>query len=167
VAIALMLIFTITLSSCGFQPRGVSKVAPAISQLNLVTDALLPRWQNLVAERFTGAGIEQRSSAPLTLEISKIEQQRRVASYNSRAKAAQYNLILSMHYRLSDNRTQALIKDEQLSVQRIYQFDEDSVIGSRQEEGIILEELSRELMRKLLQQLQWANLTPRKGPTQL
>ena len=93
------------------------------------------------------------ASGRLVIEIMSSEQNRRIASYTSRAKAAEYMLIQRLTYRLLNTKNEVIVPTTTLSSERVYQFNVNAVGGKYQEERIISSELKREISRRLIRSL--------------
>ena len=158
--LGLVFLIAVTLTGCGFHLRGQYQMPAELSQLDLEVKTLTPAWQKRIQESLRDYDIKTQVAAPLRLTISSIEEDRRVASYNDRAKAAEYELSVAMHFALLNKANNQILQQKKLISRRTYRFDETTVSAKQEEEDIIREELNIELFNQLLRQLQWTDFTP-------
>lgn len=154
-----LILLTLTLTACGFHLRGQMELPSQLKYLDLDTEQLTPEWQKNLRLEFQQASVTLQPSSNLKLIVATPKEIRRVASYNERAKASEYELSMSMQYELYDKEKQETVTKSSVKASRIYQYDETNVAGKSVEEGLIKKELRAELIRQLLRQLQWAELS--------
>ncbi len=99
----------------------------------------------------TGATDPER----LVLAVSDEQLARRPVSVNPRARAAQYEMRLSVDMLLARGESE-LIPLQALSVERSYFEDIENIAGTQEEVAIITDEMRLELVNQLLRRLQAA-----------
>lgn len=149
-----------SVTGCGFHLRGQYQLPQELSRIDLDTERLAPTWQTKVKHKLTKNKIVISGSAPIQLHISDISEGRKVASYNDRAKAAEYELFITMSYQLRNTKSNVSLPKKKLTSKRAYRFDENTVTAKQEEEIIIRQELTEELFAQLLRQLQWVDYSP-------
>lgn len=155
----LLIILTLSLTACGFHLRGQMDIPSQLQYLDLDTEQLTPEWRKNLRLEFQKASVTLQPSSNLKLTLATPKEIRRVASYNERAKASEYELSMSMQYELYDKERKITISKSSVKASRIYQYDETNVAGKSVEEDLIKTELRAELIRQLLRQLQWADFS--------
>lgn len=166
-AASLAVVIALSLSSCGFALRGSVPQEMATQELQL--NAVQPNssFNRILREMLASAGVEVRTAelpatageplpprqADYILIIGEEETSSRTATINSRARAAQYDLRMSISFTLN-TRDETLIGPRTLSVERRYAEDITNVSGSNEEVELLQAEMRRELASQLLRQLQ-------------
>ena len=154
--------FVILLDSCGYSLRGSQLRNANLDVLNLIfsqPNGNLARnlERNLVA---TGLNIESQVniSKPtqprqLTLTVSAEETSIRPVSINPRARAAQYEIRLSIVIRL-EAENEIKIESDILSVERTYFEDIENIVGNQEEVQIIISEMRQNLITQVMRRLE-------------
>ena len=152
----------ILLDSCGYSLRGSQLRNANLDVLNLIfsqPNGNLARnlERNLVA---TGLNIESQVniSKPtqprqLTLTVSAEETDIRPVSINPRARAAQYEIRLSIVIRL-EAENEIEIESDILSVERTYFEDIENIVGNQEEVQIIISEMRQNLITQVMRRLE-------------
>ncbi|MDB3992418.1 hypothetical protein N9478_02865 [Gammaproteobacteria bacterium] len=152
----------ILLDSCGYSLRGSQLRNANLDVLNLIfsqPNGNLARnlERNLVA---TGLNIESQVniSKPtqprqLTLTVSAEETSIRPVSINPRARAAQYEIRLSIVIRL-EAENEIKIESDILSVERTYFEDIENIVGNQEEVQIIISEMRQNLITQVMRRLE-------------
>ena len=152
----------ILLDSCGYSLRGSQLRNANLDVLNLIfsqPNGNLARnlERNLVA---TGLNIESQVniSKPtqprqLTLTVSAEETSIRPVSINPRARAAQYEIRLSIVIRL-EAENEIKIESDILSVERTYFEDIENIVGNQEEVQIIISEMRQNLITQVIRRLE-------------
>ena len=152
----------ILLASCGYALRGSQLRHANLDVLNLnfsQPNGNLARTleRNLVA---TGLNIESQVSISkptqprqLTLTVSAEETNIRPVSINPRARAAQYEIRLSIVIQL-EAENEIKIESEILSVERTYFEDIENIVGNQEEVQIIMSEMRQNLITQVIRRLE-------------
>ena len=152
----------VLLDSCGYSLRGSQLRNANLDVLNLIfsqPNGNLARnlERNLVA---TGLNIESQVniSKPtqprqLTLTVSAEETSIRPVSINPRARAAQYEIRLSIVIRL-EAENEIKIESDILSVERTYFEDIENIVGNQEEVQIIISEMRQNLITQVIRRLE-------------
>ena len=152
----------ILLDSCGYSLRGSQLRNANLDVLNLIfsqPNGNLARnlERNLVA---TGLNIESQVniSKPtqprqLTLTVSAEETSIRPVSINPRARAAQYEIRLSIVIRL-EAENEIKLESDILSVERTYFEDIENIVGNQEEVQIIISEMRQNLITQVMRRLE-------------
>ena len=154
--------FVILLDSCGYSLRGSQLRNANLDVLNLnfsQPNSTLARTleRNLVA---AGLNIESQVniSKPtqprqLTLTVSDVVTSIRPVSINPRARAAQYEIRLSIVIRL-EAENEIKIESDILSVERTYFEDIENIVGNQEEVQIIISEMRQNLITQVMRRLE-------------
>ena len=153
----LLIIITLTLSSCGFQLRGTG----GITDVNLGSILLqAPADSTIAAEvrsQLQMAEVElvqTTEQAELILSLDGEHFERTVLSVApDSGKVEEYLLTLGINLSLTDRASQPLLAGENLTASRDYPFDENAVLGMFSLETRIREDLSRQIAAGIIRRL--------------
>lgn len=147
------------LCSCGYSLRGndvlssnFDSVLLNSQQPNSEFSRLLRRSLEISNVTVMSATSDSVNDEQLVLDIGDEKIISRPVTVNPRARAAQYELRLSVDIRLRKSDEQ-LINLETLTVERSYFEDIENITGNKEEIEIILSEMRRELANQLMRRL--------------
>ena len=143
------------LNGCGFALRGPDLIAPRYQALVLDIEQPRSELARLLRQRLQVANIAVESAAsPVpVLTVRNERSGSRPISINPRARAAQYQLRLSVDVVIRQGE-QELLPPTTLRVERNYFEDIANIAGNRDEVALITSEMHRELVNQLLSRLQ-------------
>lgn len=146
----LILALTTLLSACGFQLRGGERpLHKAFPHMHLVIDSNDTFFRQIMEQTLKDAGIQLNSASVNRLEILDARQQKRTASYSSRAKTAEYELIKTVTFRFLREKEE-WITPMKLEARRSYLYRETAAVGKAEEETLLMQEMSRDLAQRIL-----------------
>ncbi len=145
------------LSACGFQLRGTGDSHFALTELNLSARNAYGDTVKQVRRALQSNNIKVSSRAPFQLVLSNETSTQRTASFTSNARSAEVELTNTLSYEIRGANNLLLLQN-QLEVQSILSQDQNNIAGSGQEAAQLAQEMRRNLVRKLMQNLQL--LTP-------
>ena len=152
------------LTSCGYSLRtnqliegSLGTIHLTLSQPNSEFSRILRRNLELADVKVINSIESQQAHSNLTHELSigGEEISTRPITINSRARAAQYEMRLSIEITLRVNET-FLIESEALFVDRIYFEDIENITGNQEEIRIITSEMRQNLVSQVLRRLESA-----------
>ena len=152
------------LTSCGYSLRtnqliegSLDTIHLTFSQPNSEFSQILRRNLELADVKVINSMESQQAHSNLTHELSigGEEISTRPITINSRARAAQYEMRLSIEITLRVNET-FLIESEALFVDRIYFEDIENITGTQEEIGIIISEMRQNLVSQVMRRLESA-----------
>lgn len=142
------------LSACGWHLRGDRPIPDDLRVLHLKTANPDSELSRSLQQAFTKLGVTLTKSAgegaPLSLFTSELREQRRAVSTSGRGKDAEYALTSSLDYQVKNPAGQITSGPVTLSVEKVYLFDPDNVLGSHEEEQLLRREMQRDLVQQLL-----------------
>lgn len=159
-----LLFLSLSLIACGFSLRGsdilnarYDALQLSLSQPNSEFSRLLRRSLEVAdvsTELVTGSTeSEILSSSTPVLAVGDEQVSSRPVTVNPRARAAQYEMRLSITIALGQS-NQMLIEPETLTVDRTYFEDIENIAGNREEVEIIAAEMRRELVNQVMRRLE-------------
>ena len=152
------------LISCGYSLRtnqliegSLDTIHLTLSQPNSEFSRILRRNLELADVKVINSIESQQAHSNLTHELSigGEEISTRPITINSRARAAQYEMRLSIEITLRVNKT-FLIESEALFVDRIYFEDIENITGNQEEIRIITSEMRQNLVSQVMRRLESA-----------
>ena len=152
------------LTSCGYSLRtnqliegSLDTIHLTLSQPNSEFSRILRRNLELADVKVINSIESQQTHSNLTHELSigGEEISTRPITINSRARAAQYEMRLSIEITLRVNET-FLIESEALFVDRIYFEDIENITGNQEEIRIITSEMRQNLVSQVMRRLESA-----------
>ena len=152
------------LTSCGYSLRtnqliegSLDTIHLTLSQPNSEFSRILRRNLELADVKVINSIKSQQAHSNLTHELSigGEEISTRPITINSRARAAQYEMRLSIELTLRVNET-FLIESEALFVDRIYFEDIENITGNQEEIRIITSEMRQNLVSQVMRRLESA-----------
>ena len=141
------------LSACGFQLRGTGDSHFALTELNLSARNAYGETVKQVRSALQGNNIKVSSNAPFQLVLSNETSTQRTASFTGNARSAEVELTNTLSYEIRGANNLLLLQN-QLEVQSVLSQDQNNIAGSGQEAAQLAQEMRRNLVRKLMQNLQ-------------
>lgn len=152
-----ILLCSLILSGCGYSLRGSESLGASLPNLQLNLQNPNSEFSRLLRRSLDTAGVNLNeadpNSGPPQLSVSDLRIQNQPVSVNPAARAAQYEIRLSIDIQLLDGE-QELIPRETLTVERSYFEDIENIAGNQEEVEIITSEMRRELLNLLIRRLQ-------------
>ena len=138
---------------CGFQLRtwdlaGLERVRVAGADTPVLARELeraLDQVGVTVAE-VGGAGV-------VVVRLSGERESRRTASVTGGARVAEYEMTLVVSFGVEDAGGEEIIPTRTLRAARTYRLDVDNLVGSREEERLIVRELRADLVQRMVRSL--------------
>lgn len=161
----LLLSALLSLTACGFTLRGSDVLSSKyqVMRLNSINPngefsrALVRSLENSGISVEMIEDIDDSLSSPV-LMISDEQAGRRAVTVNPRARAAQYELQLTVQAAFGQGQT-LHFGPEPISVQKVYFEDIENISGSQEEIEIISDEMRRELVSQLIRRIEAAATT--------
>lgn len=153
--LTLLALLSLTLAACGFALRGSAPAAVGgVVQLHAAEPA--GALAGSVREALQSAGLSgSTTSNAWQLQLGPETLVRRPGSVNSRARAAQQDLELSVEIALTRGDT-TLFGPVRVATQRSYYEDLSTIAGSSEEVALLQQEMRQELAQQVLRRLRAA-----------
>ncbi|NIB40131.1 hypothetical protein HBA55_11065 [Pseudomaricurvus alkylphenolicus] len=166
----LLLVLSLSLlTGCGWHLRGSVEMPEGVSAIYVTADnshgALASGLKKaLVAYRIEAS--DTMDNAQYRIHLSNEQSRRRTASVGNNALAAEYELNMSVDYRIEDATGKVLVPRATAEAQRVYDFDRDAVVAKAQEEKLIDAEMRNQLIQQILRRLRFlSSAAANKGST--
>jgi LPS-assembly lipoprotein len=141
------------LSACGFHLRGTGDSHFALTELDVSARNAYGDTVKQVRQALESNKVKVSSSAPFHLIIAREDSQQRTASYARNSSSAQTELTNTLDYEIRGANNLLLLQN-QLEVQAVYNQDQNNITGSGQEAAQATQDMRRNLVQKLVQNLQ-------------
>lgn len=153
--LALMALVSLTLGACGFTLRGNAPAA-GDGAVALVSTEPAGALAGTVRDALQSAGLSGRPSGNAwQLQLGAETLVSRPGSVNSRARAAQHDLELSVEITFTRGDT-TVFGPARLATQRSYYEDLSTIAGSTEEVALLQQEMRQELAQQVLRRLRAA-----------
>lgn len=150
---ALAMTAGLLVAACGFQLRTWDLAG--LERVQVVgTDAQVLRRE--LTRALTQSGVvltDERSDADVIVQLSGERESRRTASVSGGGRAAEYEMSLAVSFGAQDADGNELVPTRTLRADRTYRLDLDNLIGSREEETLIVRELRSDLVQRIIRSL--------------
>lgn len=150
------------LSACGWQLRDTQQLSDSIGTVYLSTKqphSLMINDLSVAIEAFGVKVAPTANQADYSLMVVDYKQSRRVSALNSSVRAAEYQLNAQVDYLILDSNGKSLAPLETASAQRSYEFDETDILGSSNEQQLLMQRMHTNIIRQMLTHLE--NVTNR------
>lgn len=152
----IILLISLTISSCGFQLRDNYQLPKSLQQFYLDAPAF-SEFAEIVTRRFELAGAELLDSPnqqpqPLVIQILEDGLDRRALSLSASGQVAEYELIYSVSYVLHQANGQSS-EPRTVEVFRDYQDDPNFALAKTREREVLVREMREDAARALLRQV--------------
>ena len=150
---------TLNLGSCGFQLRGTANNGASESSLDSVHLAVNNRYGELhqqlqnTFEEFGVDLVSSRSESEYALVVTAERHIRRAVSTTQTISVSEYEIRLEVDIELTNKANKELIPAMTLATERIYTFDSGSLVGSGEEEAVLLEEMRADISMQILRRV--------------
>ena len=153
---AVLLLSTLLLSACGFQLRGTHNALDShFSSIRIVDKSGDKAFQQAVSNALQNTGVDISEDALTVLTLVKSKQEKRTASFSSRAKSAEYELLKTVTFQLQRDQD-VLLENTELQSRRSYLYRETAAVGRAEEENLLRREMNQDLAQRILLALQRA-----------
>lgn len=155
--ILLSVLASVLLGACGFHLRGAVDVPESLR--NVYVTGENPRSPIVMSlqRSMRASGVELSSSAataPYTVYISNEREEKRSISVDEQAAAAEFQLRHYISFELRDPQGSPLVGPDQLISERVFVNDITNVVGKRDEERLIREEMRHQLAGQIMRRYQ-------------
>ena len=151
------LAIALLMTSCGFHLRGTDLNASIPSAyLNAARHVTAGRTVRETLEVSGIDVIENRTSAAVVIDLLDAQQEQRTVSVTDNVRTAEYALTVRLRYRVKDGGGRELVPDRWVEATRIYRLNRENLVGSSQEEVLLVTELEQELGRQIIRSIEAA-----------
>lgn len=145
-----LLIASLILQGCGFQLRGsANSIAHSYSSIRVVNSSGDEGLRKNIEQALIDTGTSVSPTSLNVLEILETEEDKRTASYSSRGKSAEYELLKEIRFQFKRD-DQILIPETTFKARRSYLYRETAAVGKAEEENMLKQEMDQDLVQRIL-----------------
>ena len=155
--ILLLTLATVSITGCGFHLQGKYEFSPAIQNLAISSVDSYDPFQKQLKDSLRQNGINIRdnnieSNNIAILEVNSPVVSEQIHSYDSKGQISQYRLVSTCSYKLfaADKK---VLRENTITRSRTYSVSPNQLLSNANEQQIISEELSLDIINELLRQL--------------
>jgi LPS-assembly lipoprotein len=152
---ALILLFALVLSACGFQLRGSYNLpweTLAIGGVPENNEIYFQIKRGIEASSLTKV-ITDAKQANASLVILRNDQHKSILSLSAKGLVREFQLTRTISYRIQDASGKELIPINQIILQRDMTFDDERIFAKEAEEAMIWREMQQDMVQQLLRRL--------------
>lgn len=151
------LILALLLSACGFHLRGMMDVPEWLANVSIITKEGKDReLASILKSQLEGYKIQVNSDPSLAqywLTINRSNYQQQIISIGASTNPRQYQLTLTVEFMLTARKGRVIKPARQVVVTRQLTVNNDRILGSNEEETIILGEMRQEAVVQMINRL--------------
>lgn len=146
----LVIAILLGIHGCGFQLRGAEhSLQKSFSSIRVVDKSGDQALRQIIEQALKDTGTEVNATSSNILEILYAEPDKRTASYSSRGKSAEYELLKEVRFQFRQDQTM-LIAETSFKARRSYLYRETAAVGKAEEENLLKREMDQDLAQRIL-----------------
>lgn len=153
----------VTLAGCGWQLRGAGMIPEGLETLHVASRDPNGKLARDLTRALQAAGVDvpkSASDADLSLVILQERSLVRVASVNANARISEQALTEEAEFTIIDKAGETKIPKAIVSVERVFEYNEDNVLATQDERELIRGEMRRDLINQMLNRLRQLRVSP-------
>lgn len=155
-SILLLLLLTFTFSACGFHLRGIINPPTWLTNISIVTESNEKQLISILKAQLESYHIEVNPDPALAkywLVINKETLDRQIISVGASTNPRQYTLLLNIEFMLQTPKGKIIKTPKIIHVTRQITINNDRILGSTDEERIMVDEMKRDAVIQIINQL--------------
>lgn len=156
----LSIILSVSLSACGFHLRGIGDIPEWLNNVAVITKDSDPKIAHLLESQLTSYHIkisESPEQAKYWLVVTKSNIAKQVISIGASTNQRQYQLIMTVQFLLQTPKGDVLKKPMAVIVNRQLTVNNDRILGSNEEEELLVTEMRQDAVIQILNRLSYKN----------
>jgi len=152
----LLMTLTLIISSCGWQLRDAQIIPSSVGSIYISSSNPSSALITELKRALSTYGVKVAPSyagADYTVVIVDFRQNYRTASLNASARVAEYQLNEDVDFYISDSEANQITPLFTASVERVYEFSEDDILASDNEERFVRNGMREDIVRQILERL--------------
>jgi LPS-assembly lipoprotein len=156
-----VLICTMLLAACGFQPRGEANLpfdtlyvqAPTGSQFST-------QFRRVVSASSSTRIIDNAKGAEATLVLISERREKTILSLSGTGRVSEYQLRYLMSYRVLDRNAVEIIPVTEIALRRDLSYSDAELLSKEAEDALLFRDMQNDAVQQLLRRLQLTRLNP-------
>jgi LPS-assembly lipoprotein len=152
----MVLLACFLLAGCGWQLRDAQVVPENVGKIFLTSqqpNELLLNELTLALKLYGVESVRRDDQPDYSVVINDYRRIRRTSTLNSNARVAEYQLTEELDFVILDTNGRSLIGTSTATVERVYEFVENDVMASSQEERAIRKDMRIDIIRQIIDRL--------------
>ena len=154
------LVLALLLSACGFHLRGMVDVPKWLSDVAIITQNGNMELVSMLKSQLDSYNIHVNSepeSAHYWLVIKQVDYQQQIISVGASTNPRQYQLSLSISFSLQTRKGRVIMPDKTVQVMRQFTSNNNRILGSNEEERVLLSEMRQEAVNQMINRISRSN----------
>ncbi|MDI1353176.1 MAG: LPS assembly lipoprotein LptE [bacterium] len=150
------LIIVLLLTACGFHLRGMVDIPKWLNNVSIISNDDDNQIAALLASQLDGYKIKVNpdpSDADYWLTINSVKINQQIVSIGASTNPRQYQLNLTVNFMLQTRKGQLVRARRSVVVSRQLTINNDRILGSNEEETILIEEMKQEAVTQIINRL--------------
>lgn len=150
------LMFALLLSACGFHLRGMINIPTWLNNIAIIVKNDDKQLSSILNAQLEGYKIQVNPDPALAkywLVINQVLIQQQIISVGASTNPRQYTLILTIEFMLQTRKGTIIKAPKTVSVTRQLTINNDRILGSSDEENILLGEMKQDAVIQIINQL--------------
>ncbi|MDP3269249.1 MAG: LPS assembly lipoprotein LptE [Legionella sp.] len=151
-----LLFLTFMLTACGFHLRGIVDIPKWLNNVAIISKDGDRQFGTVIGSHLISHQISvnpEPSLADYWLIINKINVQQQIISIGASTNPRQYQIIMTVEFLLQSRKGQIIKAPSQVVVIRQLTVNNDRILGSNQEEAILMAEMRRDAVIQIINRL--------------
>lgn len=143
------------LVGCGFQLRGTQGYDFDLDNIYLSSVNARGEMMQILGDTLSNQGVEivSKSDARYSLALLSENTHRRPVATSGDISVSEYELVMEVQFQVLSQNQERLIPPTSVVVEKIYSFDAASLVGSSEEEKLVIEEIRRDISGQILRRV--------------
>ena len=138
--------------SCGFHLRGLAPIPFESIYIQASQTNKLDIKRRIEASSKTIV-LDSPTDAQATLEITKASTKRIILSVSRTGRVREFQLRYTLAFRVTNQKGQVLVPASKIKINRVLPFSDSAFLSSQMEEKMIVEEMQKDAILKLMDRL--------------
>lgn len=150
------LMLALLLSACGFHLRGMINVPTWLNNIAIIIKNDDKQLNSIVKAQLEGYNIQVNPEPALAkywLVINQVLVQQQIISIGASTNPRQYTLMLTIEFMLQTRKGKIIKTPKTVTVTRQLTINNDRILGSSDEENILLGEMKQDAVIQIINQL--------------
>jgi LPS-assembly lipoprotein len=148
-----LLLGTLLISGCGFKLRDAMDIPESSRQVTLMLKSGTPApFEQALKQTFKQQGIALLETAPYTLTIKQVQENRRSITLDRKANVDEYELLVLVRFEVLNTDGKSVSGPLVARIERIYDYDADAATASYSLEKEIRSEMWQSISQRVVRQ---------------
>ncbi len=154
-----VLICTMLLAACGFQPRGTANLPFDTLYVQATAGSQFAnQFRRMVTSGSSTRIIDNAKTAEATLVLISEKREKIILSLSGGGRVSEYLLRYQMSYRMIDRNAVEIIPVTEISLKRDLSYSDTEALGKEAEEALLYRDMQNDAVQQLLRRIQLTKL---------